>query len=140
MGLHIDHDTTSERGDYSVHSNQETPDSGGSTIRSSSSRDTSNMEEGKGSLSSSSLNDLVAELRAIRVIRDREVEVMKKRVEVMEKRLEFKQKREERKLKKEERKTKNFYLMHLNTLFAKEHLSTEDEDIKRHFLAMLFGK
>ncbi|CAH1427083.1 unnamed protein product [Lactuca virosa] len=91
-------------------------------------------KKGKGkdkesSQSCSSLDEFVAQLGAIRVTRDNEVELMKKR-------LDFEQKRD---LKKEEWNTKKMYHMHLNTLFAKNHLLPEDEHIKRHLLAMLYG-
>lgn len=69
----------------------------------------------------------------MRVTRDNEVEVMRKR-------LELEQRKKERKLKKEEWKNKKVFYMLLNTLLAKEHFSLADEDMKRGLWAMLFGK
>lgn len=111
VGVDIDHDTASEEGDNSEHSNQES----------------------KVAHSSLSIDEFVAQLRAIRVTRDREVELMGKKVEIMEKRLDLK-------LKREEMKAKKLHHMHLNTLLLKDHLSPEDEDIKCHLWAMLYGK
>ncbi|GJR31109.1 hypothetical protein Tco_1107341 [Tanacetum coccineum] len=114
---------TSEEGEYVVHSNQETPNSGGSTIQ------------------------RPIELRAMRITRESEIEVMNKRLEVDKKReeREIKReerelKREERELKKEERKTKKMYMLHMKALLAKDHLSPEDEDMKRNLYEMLYGK
>ncbi|GKE52481.1 putative nuclease HARBI1, partial [Tanacetum coccineum] len=47
-------------------------------------------------------------------------------------------KREERELKKEERNTKKMYLSHLNALLAKDHVSPEEEDMKRNLYEMLY--
>ncbi|KAL4590419.1 hypothetical protein LXL04_003348 [Taraxacum kok-saghyz] len=115
-------------GGHSVRSNLEVPNSRVSIIPPSTHRDTSKMNaQGKDvSQSSSYPHDFVAELRAMRVTRDNEVEVMRKRLELEQKR--------------EERKTKKMHHMQLNTLLAKEHLSPDDEDIKRHLLAILYGK
>ncbi|CAI9268600.1 unnamed protein product [Lactuca saligna] len=115
---------TNEEGDYCFLSNTETPNSGGSTI---------NREYKKKEKCSLCHNECVMDLRAIRITRESEVEVMRKK-------LDLEQRKEERKVKKEERKSKKVYHMHLNTLLAKEHLSPEDEDVKRHLLAMLYGK
>ncbi|GJY80819.1 hypothetical protein Tco_0493570 [Tanacetum coccineum] len=140
---------TSEEGEYVVHSNQETPNSGGSTIQRPIGRDAA-KKKGKGKASqsfSSPNNEFVEELRAMRITRESEIEVMNKRLEVDKKReeREIKReekelKREERELKKEERKTKKMYLLHLNALLAKDHLSPEDEDMKRNLYEMLYGK
>ncbi|XP_042758581.1 lysine-specific demethylase JMJ26 [Lactuca sativa] len=117
---------TSKEGDYSLHSNPETPNSGGSTAHPPTSGDASKIKgKAKVSQSSSSPNEIVAELRAMRVTRDNEVELMRKRLELEQKR--------------EERKNKKMYHMHLNALLMKDHLSPEDEDIKRRLLAMLCG-
>lgn len=58
----------------------------------------------------------------------------------MRKRLELEQIKEERKVKKEEWKVKKVYLIFLNTLVEKEHLSSEEEDMKHNLLSMLYGK
>ncbi|GKC96559.1 hypothetical protein Tco_1162001, partial [Tanacetum coccineum] len=128
---------TSEEGEYVVHSNQETPNSGGSTIQRPIGRDAA-KKKGKGKASPN--NEFVEELRAMRITRESEIEVMNKRLEVDKKREEKEIKWEERELKKEEKKTKKMYLLHLNALLAKDHLSPEDEDMKRNFYEMLYGK
>ncbi|GKC05346.1 hypothetical protein Tco_0996956 [Tanacetum coccineum] len=133
---------TSEEGEYVVHSNQETPNSGGSTIQRPIGRDAA-KKKGKGKASqsfSSPNNEFVEELRAMRITRESEIEVMNKRLEVDKKREEKEIKWEERELKKEEKKTKKMYLLHLNALLAKDHLSPEDEDMKRNLYEMLYGK
>ncbi|GKC20617.1 glutathione S-transferase T3-like protein [Tanacetum coccineum] len=140
---------TSEEGEYVVHSNQETPNSGGSTIQRPIGRDAA-KKKGKGKASQSFSfpnNEFVEELRAMRITRESEIEVMNKRLEVDKKReeREIKReerelKREERELKKEERKTKKMYLSHLNALLARDHLSLEEEDMKRNLYEMLYGK
>lgn len=133
---------TSEEGEYVVHSNQETPNSGGSTIQRPIGRDAA-KKKGKGKASqsfSSPNNEFVEELRAMRITRESEIEVMNKRLEVDKKREEREIKREERELKKEERKTKKMYLLHLNALLARDHLSPEEEDMKRNLYEMLYGK
>ncbi|CAH1427080.1 unnamed protein product [Lactuca virosa] len=126
-GGNTERSRSGEEGDHCVQSNPETPNNSGSTSRPCTSRDASKME-GKCKVSQPSLspNEIVAELRAIRVTRDNEVEVMRKRLDLEQ--------------KKEERKTKKMHHMHLNTLLAKEHLSPKDEDMKCHLLAMLYGK
>ncbi|CAH1427084.1 unnamed protein product [Lactuca virosa] len=126
QAMRVTRSKTSKEGDYSLHSNPETPNSGGSTVHPPTSGDASKMKgKAKVSQSSSSPNEIVAELRAMRVTRDNEVELMKKRLELEQKR--------------EERKNKKMYHMHLNALLMKDHLSPEDEDIKRRLLAMLCG-
>ncbi|GKB84008.1 glutathione S-transferase T3-like protein [Tanacetum coccineum] len=140
---------TSEEGEYVVHSNQETPNSSGSTIQRPIGRDAA-KKKGKGKASQSFSfpnNEFVEELRAMRITRESEIEVMNKRLEVDKKReeREIKReerelKREERELKKEERKTKKMYLSHLNALLAKDHVSPEEEDMKRNLYEMLYGK
>ncbi|KAL4590427.1 hypothetical protein LXL04_003356 [Taraxacum kok-saghyz] len=112
----------SEEGGHSAHSNLKVPNSGVSTIPPTS-RDTSKMN-GQGK-DISQPHDFVAELHAMRVTRDNEVQVMRRRLDLEE--------------KKEERKAKKMHQMQLNTLLAKEHLSPEEDDIKRHLLAMLYG-
>ncbi|KAI3784446.1 hypothetical protein L1987_43545 [Smallanthus sonchifolius] len=67
---------TTEEGDYCVNSNPDTPTSGGSTIQRPIGRDAA-KRKGKGMVS----NDFVEELRAMRLTRDSEVELMKKRLE-----------------------------------------------------------
>ncbi|GKE79293.1 hypothetical protein Tco_1545413, partial [Tanacetum coccineum] len=124
----------SEEGDSVVHSNQETPNSGGSSIQRPTGRDAAKK---KGNGKASPNNEFVEELRAMRIIRESEIKVMNKRLEIDKKREEREIKREERELKreewelkKEERKTKKMYLLHLNVLLAKDHLSPEEEDMK----------
>nr|GFB54661.1 fgenesh protein 73 [Tanacetum cinerariifolium] len=136
---------TSEEGEYVVHSNQETPNSSGSTIQRPIGRDGA-KKKGKGKTSQSFSfpnNEFAKELRAMRITRESEIEVMNKRLEVDKKREEREIKREERELKqeerelkKEERKTKKLYLSHLNALLTKDHVSPEEEDMKRNIFRM----
>ncbi|GKA54733.1 glutathione S-transferase T3-like protein [Tanacetum coccineum] len=93
----------SEEGDYVVHSNQETPNSGGSSIQRPIGRDAA-KKKGKGKASPN--NEFVEELRAMRITRESEIEVMNKRLEIDKKREEREIKREERELKQEEMELK----------------------------------
>ncbi|KAD3641022.1 hypothetical protein E3N88_30245 [Mikania micrantha] len=112
---------TTEEGDYS---NPETPNSGGSTIQRPIGRDTT-KKKGKGKISS----EFFDEIRALRLTRDNEVEVMNKRVELE---LQKEQKKDERNLKK-------MQLLHLNTLLKKENLSADEENMKRILIAKFYG-
>lgn len=67
--------------------------------------------------------DFVAGVCEMRIIRESEIEVMRKRPDL-------EQRKEERNVKKEERKSKKVSHIHLNTLLAKEHLSADDKDMK----------
>nr|GEZ22892.1 hypothetical protein [Tanacetum cinerariifolium] len=137
---------TSEKGEYVDHSNQETPNSSGSTIQRPIGRDAA-KKKGKGKTSQSFSfpnNEFVEELRAMRITRESEIEVMNKRLEVDKKREEMEIKREERSLNgkkessKKERKTKKVYLSHLNALLAKDHVSPEEEDMKRNLARRVY--
>ncbi|GJU99849.1 glutathione S-transferase T3-like protein [Tanacetum coccineum] len=89
---------TSEEGEMLFTSNQETPNSGGSTIQRPIGRDAA-KKKGKGKASQSFSfpnNEFVEELRAMRITRESEIEVMNKRLEVDEKRKEREIKREEK--------------------------------------------
>nr|GEU39645.1 hypothetical protein [Tanacetum cinerariifolium] len=82
-------------------------------------------------------NEFGEELRAMRITRESEIKVMNKRLAIDKKRGEIKKEekeliREEMELKEEERKTKKMYLLHLNDLLTKDHLSPEKEDMKRN--------
>ncbi|GKC32035.1 hypothetical protein Tco_1039329 [Tanacetum coccineum] len=72
----------SEEGEYVVHSNQETPNSGGSTIQRPIGRDAA-KKKGKGKASQSfSSAEFVEELRAMRITRESEIDVNEYRLEV----------------------------------------------------------
>nr|GEW70233.1 glutathione S-transferase T3-like [Tanacetum cinerariifolium] len=99
---------TSEKGEYVDHSNQETPNSSGSTIQRPIGRDAA-KKKGKGKTSQSFSfpnNEFVEELRSMKITRESEIEVMNKRLEVDKKREEMEIKQEERELKREERELK----------------------------------
>ncbi|KAL7598853.1 hypothetical protein Lser_V15G24193 [Lactuca serriola] len=81
---------STEEGDYCVQSNTEGASIGGSTIKRPTGRDAAKRKE-KGKSS----NEIVAELRAVRLSRDSEVEVMKKRLDLDQQR---EQKPDEREL------------------------------------------
>ncbi|KAD5960503.1 hypothetical protein E3N88_11975 [Mikania micrantha] len=112
---------TTEEGDYS---NPETPNSGGSTIQRPIGRDAT--KKGKGKISSEFFDGI----RALRLTRDNEVEVMNKRVELE---LQKEQKKDERDLKK-------MQLLYLNTFLKRENLSVDEENMKHILIAKFYGK
>lgn len=122
---------TSEEGDYCFPSNPETPTTGGSSSQRPTGRDMA-KKKGKGKVS----NEIVEEIRALRLTRGDELEVMRKRLDLDK---EKEQKKEEREKKREEREVKKMQLVLLNTLLAKENLSPEDEETKRFLLSKLYG-
>ena len=70
---------TTEEGDYGMHANLDTSDSCGSTIKRPIGRDAAKWKvKGKGKAS----NEIAEELRAMRLTRESEVEIMKKRLEL----------------------------------------------------------
>ncbi|KAL8265344.1 hypothetical protein R6Q59_023474 [Mikania micrantha] len=122
---------TTKEGDYCVNSNPEIPTSGGSTIKRPTRRDSA-KKKGKGK----AYNELAEELRAMRVTRDCEIELMRKRVELEQQRVQYEQERDQR---KQETEQENMQLLHLNTLLAKESLSPEEVDMKRYLMAKFYG-
>nr|XP_043632222.1 glutathione S-transferase T3-like [Erigeron canadensis]XP_043632223.1 glutathione S-transferase T3-like [Erigeron canadensis]XP_043632224.1 glutathione S-transferase T3-like [Erigeron canadensis] len=117
---------TTEEGDYCVNSNPDAPTSGGSsTQRPTGGEAPKKKKKGKCKVP----NQIVEELRAMRVTRESEVDFMRKR-------LEFEEKKEQ---KKEERELKKMQLLHLNTLLQKEHLSSEEDKIKRSLMSKFYG-
>lgn len=106
---------TTEEGEYCADPNPDTPTSGGSTSQRPIGRDAAKRKaKGIGKVST----DFVEELRAMRLTRDTEIEVMKNR-------LEFEKEREQS--------------IHLNTLLAKQFLSPEEENIKRYLMSKIYG-
>ncbi|KAD3338429.1 hypothetical protein E3N88_33950 [Mikania micrantha] len=122
---------TNEEGDYCVNSNPDLPINGGSTIKRSTGRD-SDKKKGK----CKAYNEFAEELRAMRVTRDSEIELMRKRVELEQQRVQYRQERDQ---KKQETERENMQLLHLNTLLAKESLSPEEVDMKRYLMAKFYG-
>nr|KAJ0205358.1 hypothetical protein LSAT_V11C500278470 [Lactuca sativa] len=108
---------STKEGDYCVQSNTEGASIGGSTIKRPTGRDAAKRKE-KGK----SLIEVVAEICVMRLSRDSEVEVMKK------KRLGLDQQREQ---KTDERELIKMQSLHLNTLLQKEQLSPEEENMKQ---------
>lgn len=93
-------------------------------------------KKGKGKASEKSFtNEVAAELRAMRLTREKEVEVMSK---LERERMEFARQKEERKREKEERKITMSNRNMLMTLMAKDHLSPEDEEMKRYLMGVVF--
>ncbi|GKC73918.1 putative nuclease HARBI1 [Tanacetum coccineum] len=125
--LNIDHDNTRSHCIDEEHNEE----SSGSTKGSRTSKEGEYVVHSNQEILNSS------ELRAMRITRKSEIEVMNKRLEINKKReeREIKKeerelKREEREIKKEERNTKKMYLSHLNALLAKDHVSPEEKDMK----------
>ncbi|CAH1427818.1 unnamed protein product [Lactuca virosa] len=116
--------TSTEEGDYCVQSNTEGESIGGSTIKRPTGRDAAKRKE-KGKSS----NEVVAELRAMRLSRDSEVEVMKKR-------LDLDQQREQ---KTDERELIKMHSLHLNTLLQKDQLLPEEENMKHFLMSKFYG-
>ncbi|CAA0805932.1 DNA binding [Striga hermonthica] len=122
---------TTENGDYSIPSNQETPVSDGFVIPRPEGRDKAKKKGKKVASQSSSIPDeFTAEIRALRLTRKNECDLMTK---ISNDRMELERKKEERKIRK-------MNIMVLNTLLAKDHLSPEDEEMKRHLTSISFGK
>lgn len=87
--------------------------------------------KGKGKASQSfATNEVAAEIRALRLTRDNEIEVMQK---LGNARIEL----EREKLQRNQMKMKEVML---NTLLAKDHLSPEDEEMKHKLMAIVFGQ
>ena len=85
-------------------------------------------------------NEIVTELRAMRLARESELEVMKKRIdldkEMQQQRIDLDKEREQ---KKDERELVNIQLVHLNTLLQKEHLSLKEENMKHFLMSKFYG-
>ncbi|KAL8201935.1 hypothetical protein R6Q57_011082 [Mikania cordata] len=107
---------TTEEGEYCANPNPETQTSGSSTSQRPIGRDAAKKTKGK-DVSKVSTN-FVEELRAMRLTRDGEIEIMKQR-------LEFEREREKS--------------MHLNTLLQKQFWTPEEENIKRHLMLKFYG-
>nr|KAJ0199685.1 hypothetical protein LSAT_V11C600322770 [Lactuca sativa] len=120
---------TTEEGEFCVHSNPETPTSDGSMAE-------MQQKKRKGKAS----NEIVTELRAMRLARESELEVMKKRIdldkEMQKQRIDLDKGREQ---KTDERELVKMQLLHLNTLLQKEHLSLEEENMKHFLMSKFYG-
>ncbi|KAD5960496.1 hypothetical protein E3N88_11968 [Mikania micrantha] len=108
---------TTEEGEYCANPNPKTPTSGGSTSQRPIGRDAA-KNKAKGKDVSKVSTNFAEELRAMRLTRDGEIELMKQR-------LEFEREREQS--------------MHLNTLLQKQFLTPEEENIKRHLILKFYG-
>ncbi|XP_057790933.1 uncharacterized protein LOC131008047 [Salvia miltiorrhiza] len=119
---------TSEDGGFSVPSNPETPTSEQSTATRPIGRDKAKRKgKGKASQSESTNEPVVAaEIRAMRLTRDAEAELIKTRIEL-----------EREKLQRNAMKMKEKMLLQL---LAKDHLSPEDEEMKRQLTKIVFGE
>ncbi|CAI9272377.1 unnamed protein product [Lactuca saligna] len=122
--LQLDHDATRSRLEYEVGYEESGTNITGSTIKRPTGRDAAKRKEkGKSSY------EVVAELRAMSLSRDSEVEAMKKR-------LELDQQMEQKTYEKELVKMQS---LHLNTLLQKEHLSFEEENMKCFLISNFYG-
>ncbi|CAH1433850.1 unnamed protein product [Lactuca virosa] len=116
--IQLDQDATRSRLEYEV------GDEESGVAHKDQGRDAAKRKE-KGKFS----NEVVAELRALRLSRDSEVEVMKKR-------LDLDQQRDQ---KTDERELVKMQSLHMNTLLQNEHLSSEEENKKRFLISMFYG-
>ncbi|XP_042051548.1 uncharacterized protein LOC121796839 [Salvia splendens] len=119
--------TTSESSEYTIPSNLETPTSGHSTSSRPVGRD-KEKRKGKGKVTQSdSINAQCAtDLHALRLAKDNENEIARARLQL-----------EREKLDKPSMK---MYQKMLLKLLEKEHLSPEDQDMKRILTEIVFGK
>ncbi|KAH6761873.1 hypothetical protein C2S52_019306 [Perilla frutescens var. hirtella] len=124
---------TSEDGEYYSSSQIpeaiETPSSSRSEIPRPTGRDKAKKKEKGKASQSTSTNEVAEEIRALRLTRESELEVMNK---LGNARLDL----EHQKLMRKSLKSKEILL---NTLLAKEHLTPADEELKRRLMAIVFG-
>ena len=114
---------TSEDVESFVPSNPNTPDTGCSNISRPEGRDKA-KQKGKGKMSNANVaNEFAAELRALRITRDNEMELMKN---VSQAKIELERMKMKHKM--------------LNKLLGKDHLSPEEEDLKRRLMESIFGE
>ncbi|XP_057808934.1 uncharacterized protein LOC131023410 [Salvia miltiorrhiza] len=119
---------TSEDGGFSIPSNPETPTSEQSTVTRPIGRDKAKTKEKCKVSQSESTHEsaVVAEIRAMRLTSDAEAELIKTRIDL-----------EREKLQRNTMKMKEKMLLQL---LSKEHLSPEDEEMKRQLIKIVFGK
>lgn len=116
-----------EDGECSIPFNPEIPSSRCSTIPRPEDGDKVKNKENVKTSQPSSNNEVATEIRALRLTRDNEVELMMK---LESARIELEREKEKRKILKMNQ-------VMLNTLLAKDHLSPEDEEMKRHLMAIV---
>ncbi|KAM0031164.1 hypothetical protein Hdeb2414_s0017g00505541 [Helianthus debilis subsp. tardiflorus] len=107
----------------------------GSTIQRPTRRDAAKRKrKRKGNAS----EEIAAQLRAIRLIRESENELMRKRLELNQQMEKHKKEMEQ---KKKEWKLRKMQLLELNTLLKKENelLSPEEENRKRYLMSKFYG-
>ncbi|KAL8552672.1 hypothetical protein ACS0TY_001387 [Phlomoides rotata] len=122
----------SEDGEYSILSNPETSDSGCSTIPRPIGRDKT-KKKGKGKASQNSCtDDVAAEIRALRLTRKSEVEVMRQMISLGKERIKFEREKEKRKIM-----ISNHNM--LMTLMTKDRLSADDVDMKDHLMRIVYN-
>ncbi|CAI9287190.1 unnamed protein product [Lactuca saligna] len=115
---------STEEGYYCVQSNTEGASIGGLTINRPTGKDAAKRKE-----KCKSSNEVVAELRAMGLSRDSEVEVMKKRIDLDQ----------QREQKMDEGKLIKMHNLHLNTLLQNKQLSPEEENIKLFLMSKFYG-
>ena len=109
---------TSKEGNYSVETNQESPNVGASRVQRPVGRDVAKRKRKRKASQSSLASDYSVDFRALNITRNNEVEMMKKT-------LEF------------EKKNAHYKTLHI--LLAKEHLSPGEEALKECILQKLYG-
>ncbi|CAA0807110.1 DNA binding [Striga hermonthica] len=120
---------TSEDVEHSMPSSAETPSTGNSNISRPIGRDKA-KKKGKGKISQSDFaNEFTVELRALRLSRDNEAELMKN---VSNAKIELEREKIHAGNIKMHQRT-------LNTLLAKSHLSADEEELKRRPMEIVFG-
>ncbi|KAL8552669.1 hypothetical protein ACS0TY_001383 [Phlomoides rotata] len=131
---------TSEDGEYSIPSIPETSGNGFSTIPRPICRDKT-KEKGKTSQNSCT-DDVAAEIRALRLTRESEVEVMRQMISLGKERIKFEREKEKRKImlskEKEERKIMLSKHNMLMTLMTKDCLSGDDLVMKDHLMRIVY--
>ncbi|KAK9075225.1 hypothetical protein SSX86_003546 [Deinandra increscens subsp. villosa] len=123
---------TTEKGEYFVNSNLETPTSSGSRARERPIGRDAAKKKGKGKTS----NEIIEECRAMRLTRDNEFELMKKKIELDQEKVQL---MKEKKQEMKENELMKMQLVHLNTLLGKESLSLEEENMKRSLMVKFYG-
>ncbi|XP_057803252.1 uncharacterized protein LOC131018554 [Salvia miltiorrhiza] len=103
-------------------------ESGGSTKRSKTAEDGRDKakRKGKGKALTSESNEMYEHIRALRLSRDHENELMTAKIELEHGKLKMNSLKMEKKM--------------LVTLLAKDHLSAKEEEMKSHLIAILFPK
>lgn len=115
---------TSADGEYSIHSNPETPMTGGSTASRPIGRDKS-KRKGKCKVADGD-SGVAAELRAMRITRENENKLFAAKIELEREKIKMNNLKMEKKM--------------LANLLARDNLSPADEEVKNRLIALVFGQ